>query len=1002
MKIIKHNIRVLAIYLSMFAFWLFVLPQNGQSQNNTITISSTVSDTNGRAIANAIVRVFNQGKVVLTDQSGLFTLKLSSDDVIYISAKGYKTHKIELSDGLPQSTITLNDDVPMLLPEDQINIPFSSIEKSRLTGAVSVVDGDDLLSYPDLSLLNALAGRVAGLYSIQNSSTPGWNSPELTIRGLGGIANNRPLVLVDGFERDANALLPEEIESVEVLKDVTAKILYGSRAADGVILITTKRGRYNSRDANINMEYGVMAPSSDPQWLDAATYATMYNEARVNDGLPPLYSDEAIAAYRNGTSPLLYPNNDYHDQFLNNYMPLKRVAAEFRGGGNGAAYYVNVGYTGTGGLEDVKEPTEYNKFNLRGNLDIDITSVTSVKMDIAGRMEYRRSANTTTQDFFGALSSHRPNEYPIVIDTDSVSILGGSYLHPNNIYGMGNKTGYKKQENRNIQFNLGLNFNLNKYLQGLSAGVSLSYDNENYYRYANSINFASYTLVPTYTENEYNVVKIRQENHGSPDKLDEKDKSYNHRIGSTWNIDYNRVFNDVHKLNANLVMQQYQTQRYNQIQHNKFANYGLRLNYAYKHKYIAELNTSLMGSSHFTGSNQFGLFPALGLGWVISNEGFLSDNSSINYLKLKASGGEMGSDKGLAYFLYEDQYAQSGTVSFGPTNNNKRRVYQLDKYGNPDLTWEKRREFNIGIESLLFNKSLSVEFNYFHILDYDLITTPSSMHPGYIGGSLYSVNHGEVLNKGIEGDVMYYTHLGDVKLIAGFNFVYSKSEVKSNYELPYPPELQHLSAIGQSQDALRGYLFDGYITEADIAAGYTSTLGEVKAGDFKYQDLNNDGVIDPKDKAVIGNDFPRLNMGININLEYKGFGLYALGIFQNGFDVIKSNPYFWNYGQRKYSAHTLASDYPSLTTTNGTNNFTNSDFWLEDAGYFKLKNVELSYSLPDKILPKLYMKRAKVFVRGTNLLTVSQFDDLDAENINAGINDFPLMKAFTGGISVTF
>ncbi|MBS2210293.1 SusC/RagA family TonB-linked outer membrane protein [Carboxylicivirga mesophila] len=1002
MKIIYHNIRVMAMPLLLLVSMLFLIPQYGMSQKNNITISSTVTDANGIPVANAMVRVFNKGKVIHTDKDGLFKLEVNSDAVIYISANGFETQMYELSQSLPEKTITLAALTPFLLPEDQINIPFETIEKNRLTGAVSVVDGDELLSYPDLSMLNSLAGRVAGLYSTQNSSTPGWNSPTLVIRGLGGLGNNRPLILVDGFEREANALLPEEIESVEVLKDVTAKMLYGSKAADGVIVITTKRGKNNSRDANISMEYGIMAPTSDPQWLNAADYATLYNQARANDGLAPLYSDEAIAAYRNGSSPILYPNNDFNGMYLNNHMPMKRVATEFRGGGKSSAYYVNMGYTGTGGLEDIKEPTEYNKFNLRGNLDIDVSSVTSVKMDIAGRMEYRRSANITTQDFFGALSSHRPNEYPVFIPTDSLALLGGSYLHPNNIYGLGNETGYKKQENRNIQFNLGLHFNLNKYIEGLSAGVALSYDNENYYRYANVINFASYQLVPTYTDEEYNLVKLRQENHGSPDKLSEKDKSYNHRVGSTWNIDYSRTFNGSHDLNANLVLQQYQTQRYNQIQYDKFANYGLRINYAYKNKYVAELNTSLMGSSHFTGSNQFGLFPALGLAWIMSNEGFLADNANINYLKLKASGGVMGSDKGLGYFLYEDQYSQNGSVSFGPTNKNNRRVYQLDKYGNPNLTWEKRREFNVGIESILFNNTLSVELNYFNILDYDIITSPWANHPSYIGTNLYSVNNAEVINNGFEGDIIYYKNMGDFKLSAGVNFVYSKSEIKKSFELPYPAELQYLSGIGQAGDRIYGYVHNGFVTDSDIAAGYTSTLGTVKAGDIKYTDLNNDGVIDPKDQQAIGNWFPRLNMGMHINLQYKGFGLYALGVFQNGFDVMKNNRYFWNYGERKYSAEAISSDYVPLTTTNGNNNFTGSDYWLEDAGYFKLKNVELSYLLPDKLLPKLYMKKAKVFVRGTNLLTISQFDNLDAENIDAGINDFPLMKAITGGISVTF
>ena len=990
--------------LLLLTIMLLLNPLTTWGQDNGITISSTISDKEGHPVANAIVRIFNKAKVVNTNSAGQFELNVQADDIIHISAMGFEPLTYELSQGLPEQTIILTAVTPLFLPNDKVQLPFAEMEKNKVVGAVSVVDGDDLLSYPDLSMLNTLAGRVAGLYSTQKSSTPGWNAPTLSIRGLGGIGNNKPLIIVDGFERDANALLPEEIETVEVLKDVTAKMLYGSRAADGVIVITTKRGKLNSRDASISMEYGIMAPTSDPKWLDAATYATLYNRARTNDGLTPIYSQDAINAYRNGTSPVLYPNNDFSNMFLNDYMPMQRIATQFRGGGNNAAYYVNVGYTGTGGLEDIKEPTEYNKFNIRGNLDIDVTSITSVKMDIAGRMEYRRSTNTTSQDFFGALSSHRPNEYPIHIPTDSLNLLGGNFLHNNNIYGLGNQYGYKKQENRNIQFNLGLDFNLNKYVEGLTASVLLSYDNENFYRYANSVNFASYEAVPTYTEGEYTLVKLRQERYASADKLSsgDNDKYYFHRVGTTWRLNYSKNINDAHAITGNLVLQQYQTQRFDQIQYEKFANYGLRLNYAYKNKYIAELNTSVMGSSHFIDDNRFGLFPSLGLGWVVSNEDFLSNSPMVNYLKIKASGGVMGSDKGLSYYLYEDRYAQNGSVNFGPENKTSQRVYQLNKYGNPDLTWEKRREFNAGIEALLFNHSLSVELNYFNVFDYDMIITPSSIHPSYKGGNLYAINNGEVVNNGFEGDIIYFTELGDLKLSAGANFVYSKSEIKKNTELPYPAGLAHMSSIGQALDATFGYISNGYLTDADIAAGYTSTLGAVQAGDIKYLDINNDGVIDPKDRKAIGNSFPRLNMGLHINLEYKGFALYALGVFQNGFDVMKNNRYFWNYGERKYSDIAMQSDYPRLTTSDGTNNFTESDYWLEDAGYFKLKNVELSYSLPDKVLPKLYMKKARVFVRGTNLFTISQFDDLDPENIDAGITDYPLMKAITGGISVTF
>ncbi|TLX75799.1 SusC/RagA family TonB-linked outer membrane protein [Labilibacter sediminis] len=1001
MKIKYHKIKTLALLLFWVGIMMFACTMNSIAQSTTIKISSKIVDEEGNPLKNATIRIFNKQKVVHSNEEGAFEIKAETNNIIYISAQGFNSHKIDLNNEPINETISLVSALPYLTPEDQIQLPFAKLEKKRTIGAVSVVDGEDLLSYPDLSLLNALSGRVAGLYSLQKSSTPGWNAPTLSVRGISGSGINKPLILVDGLERDANSLLPEEIESIEVLKDISAKMLYGSRASDGVIVVTTKRGKNNTRDARVNVEYGIMMPTSDPQWLDAADYATMYNKARVNDGLSPLYSDEAINAYKNGTDPILYPNNDYHSMFLNNQMPIKRASTEFQGGGKSSAYYVNFGYTGTGGFEDIQEPTEYNKFNVRGNLDIQVTDITSVKMDVAGRMEYRRSANMTTQDFFGALSSHRPNEYPIFIPTDSTTLLGSSFMYAKNIYGMGNETSYKKQEDRNIQFNLGLDFNLNKYVDGLSASIYLSYDNESMYRYGLKDDYGTYAVLPADNENGYQLI---QQKIDVPDQTKQTKiaDSYNHRVGTISQINYSKLINDKHDIVASLVLQQHQEQILNQIQYDKFANYGLRINYMYNNKYIAELNTSLMGSSRFAKGNRFGLFPAIGLGWLLSEEDFLKESSLINYLKIKASGGVMGSDKGIGYYLYEDRYAQDKKVTFGEKNAYDHRVYQLHKYGNPDLTWEKSREINIGVEAILFNKSLSAEFNYFNILDYDLISAPSELHPSYIGSNLYNTNNGEIANRGFEGDIIYHNNSGAVKFSAGVNFVYSKSEIIKNTELNYPDDLNHMSKIGDSNDGIYGYVSDGLLTDADIANGYLSTLGEVKAGDIKYVDINKDGIIDNRDRKNIGNDFPSLSMGLHIDVKYKGFALYALGTLNSGFDVMKKNKYYWAHSSRKYSSEVMNSDYPRLSTTNSTNNFSESTYWLEDASFFKLKNVELSYTLPAQILSSLRMKNAKLFVRGTNLLTLSKFDDLDPENIDAGIDDYPLMKAVTGGISVTF
>ncbi len=1003
--------------LCRFVFILLIIgiPKTILAQEVQIVISSRVVDESDNGISGALV---STGKdAVFTDEDGSFSIETNVNSALLISAPGFREFNLYVGEDYAKgSTIVLKRDIAFTQEDEAVHVPFGKVNKQQAIGAISEVKGEELLRYPDLSLLNALAGRVSGLYSLQKSSTPGWNAPSMVVRGLSGTGNNAPLIYVDGIERSANELLPEEIESVQVLKDISAKILYGSRAADGVILVTTKRGLPRRKLISVDTEFGVMLPTSDPEWLDATAYATLYNEARANDGLPAYYSQAEIDAYRTGSDYVMYPNNDFHKQFLNSNMPMSRAVAQFQGGSKKSAYYVNLGYTGTGGYENIAEPTSYNKMNIRSNLDVKLTSVTKLRLDIAGRMEFRRSANMTTMDFFKALSTHRPNEYPIMFSDGSepeLIYLGGSYEHPNNIYGMGNLTKYKKQLDRNIQFNIGFDFDFNKYINGVTASASFSYDNLSMYRHGIVEQPETYKVLSAIDNGDgtvdYEKVKLQLEKlkYGNTQKLAD---DYIQKIGFIGQVNYNRTFAEKHALKANFVWLINSSQYLGNVQRDKQLNYGLRVNYAFSSKYIAELDLSYMGSSHFAPGKQFGLFPALGLGWVVSEERWLENVEAIDFLKLKVTGGEMGYDKGAGYYLYEDRWKTGRTVSFSDRNKTKVRTTNFIKLGNPDLTWEKAREINIGVESILFNRKLSVEANYFNEDRYDIMTTLGTQYPEYFGANLPTENYGEVKNSGFDGDFIFHKYKGTFTFNIGVNFVYSKSEVIKANELMYPSELDYMSTINQSSDVFTGYVADGLLTDADLIT-YRSTLGAVMAGDVKYKDLNNDGVIDNRDRTVIGNDFPTFTSGIHFDLKYKGFELYALGVVYTGFDTMKSNLYFWVNGAGKYSgvvndrwtpATSATASYPRLTTTSGSNNFVNSTYWMEDADFFKLKNVELSYSLSDRLLASTFMNRVRFYIRGTNLLSISKFDKLDPENIDAGINDYPLMKSITGGISINF
>jgi TonB-linked SusC/RagA family outer membrane protein len=894
--------------------------------------------------------------------------------------------------------------------------------KAQEVGATSVIQNGEYGTFPDLTLTNMLQGKVLGLQIQSTVSGLGNNTPDLYIRGQHGMANNTAIVIVDGAERPLVDLIPEEIERIEILKDATAKILFGTRAANGVIMVTTRRGITTGRKYNVTAEAGIVQMTRTPEFLNSYQYANLYNEARANDGLTPYYNSAQLEGYRNsqGVNDLLYPNANHYKEFLNANANYRKVSFDVTGGTERVRYSLVAGYVGSSGFEKVGETPQLNRLTLRGNLDFDVTDFLTVTADVAGRMESRTWGQLDCASMFTALSNQRPNEYPFTMspeDTgltssaDGVPIFGGSLLRPMNVYAETMYGGYTDERYTRSQSNFGMNLDLDMVTKGLKAGAFLTFDNYDYLQLSLS------KVYPTYDIDIYRNLAGDEEI--SYTQLKKLAVSTSQTRNSTtlqqtlgWNAfaAYQRSI-DKHDVEARLAYQYTKSTNQGVTQDVINANYTLRLNYLYNRRYALEADMALMGSNRFAPGNKF--FPSVagGLAWIVSNEDFLKGNDAVNFLKLKTSAGILGFDRSTDHLLYEKAWAQDGNFRFGTTANGVTAYYStMSRLGNPNLKWEKAVEWNIGLEGSFLKNRLKTEVNYFRELHSDIIGSVDASYGGYIGNFTYQDNMGSVLNQGIEGLFVWTDQINkDWNYSVGVNFVWSKNKVLKWNQVLHGEEYRY--TVGTSTDAMTGLVAQGLFGKDVPLSGHaTQTFADYQTGDIAYQDINGDQIIDGRDVEELGNSFPRLTSGIDLSLGYKGWNLYLQGYFEMGVNAWATNAYYWNNEESKYSTLTLdryhptdnpTGSYPRLTTTAGENNFRNSSFWLKDASFFRFKNIELSYTF-DHFTTSSIVKKIKVFARGTNLFVRSSVKDLDPELLDAGVTNYPVTRSFTGGVSFVF
>jgi TonB-linked SusC/RagA family outer membrane protein len=1008
--------KTLYIYIILMLLLPFFSESNIYAQKRSkqySEIKAKVVDKEGNPIQSVRITVDEGIFESSTDKQGKFSLKVTDNSTLVFDVPGFEPQYLGVSVIKQNPVVVMEKSIPYGGVKDEVELPFRKTIAREIVGATSTIDEDAISSSNQMNVLNILSGKAPGLNVSQVPTEPGRSATVLNIRGLSRSAtDNAPLIIIDGIERPLEDLTPEEIESITVLKDATSKILYGPKAVNGVLLVKTKRGIKYKRDRQFNIEFGAQTPVRMPEYLNSADYATMYNQARINDGLSPYYTQTDIDGYRMGTNPVLYPDVDFHKLCLNDHMSYRKAIAQFRGGNESAQYYVNATYAGYGGYEAVGKNNTSNKFNLRVNLDYKVNDWLKAFVDIAGQMEFYTTNYMSADKLFSRLSSHRPNAYPIKFSdpgnpgTEIYGAMENANLSSSreNIYAEMALGGSKENTVRKGQTNIGFDLSLDRYVKGLSAKAYVTFDVYNYLVVGKNENFSSYR--PIFNENSLIGKELLTVEKKVSDKSRIADQMYRN-YGYFGQLSYDRTFQAKHQLKSDLVIFQSRRENLGSSQDDVNSTFALRTNYVYNKKWIAELDMAVMGSSRFTKGNRYGYFPTVGVAWIASEEKFLKDKEWLDFLKIKASTGLLGTDNYFDFFLFESRWNTSQSTHFGPKLEEDVNTSTLVHVGNPDLTWEKSFEINIGAEASFLN-CLTADFNYFNNYRYDILT-PTTSFSSINGGELMYRNYGSVRNQGVELALEYSGNIGKLHYSIGGNTIWSKAVYEK------ADDMEGLSSNrkkeGKPVDTRFGLIAEGLFKSGDeIAAHPVQDFGPVQIGDVKYANINNDHHINENDMLPIGNEYPRFQFGLNINLAYKGFELSLSGSGMAQYDIYLNNSYYWMREDQKYSTFvknyfnpsTGEGKFPRLTTQQNQNNYRSSSLWMRSGNFFKLRDAMLSYSLPQNITNKMTLKQVKLFVRGSNLFTISSIKDLDPEYIDAGVTGYPFFRSFTGGINVVF
>lgn len=900
-----------------------------------------------------------------------------------------------------------------------VQVAFRKVKKKDVMGEVSAIN------------INNLLNKNYTTYSLDNLDAfiPGYNG---NIWGTGGY-----LLLVDGFPRDANNVMPTEIEEISVMKGINAVALYGSRASKGVIYITTKRGQEDGQMINIRSNAGINTPISYPKYLGSAEYMTLYNEARRNDGLPNLYSDETIYHHSAGLNPYRYPNVDYYSSdYIKNSYNRYDATAEVSGGGEKTKYYTNFGFWSAGSLLNFGEAkgNTSNRFNMRGNIDSKLNSIMSLNVDASASFYTQKGVNT---DYWAAAATGRPHRFSPLIpismleEADENSwtyvnttnflvngqyLLGGSQLDQSNAFATIYSGGSSRHMNRQFQFNTGLDFDLKGITEGLTFQTALAIDYQNQYNQSYNNTYAVYQAA----WNNYNgedlisgLTKYGEDRRNGVQNIG--GSIYRQTIGMNARLNYFRTYNENHHVSAILLANAFQITQSAEYHKQSNANLGLHLGYNFANKYYADFSAALPHSAKLPEGKRKAFSPTLSLAWRLSEEEFMK-GGVFNDLRLKAAAGIVNTDLDIEqYYMYQGYYTYQEGAWYSWADGQLVHSFDRIRGDNKNMRYPQRREFSLGFEASMFNNLISYNATYFYNQMNGLLVQASTIYPMYfmsywpVYSDLPYVNYNIDERRGIDFGLNINKKFNDISSLSlGVNGMYYSTQAAKRDELY---EFAYQNRTGKPLDAIWGLQHNGfYGDQSDIDNSPSSSFGEVKPGDIKYIDQNGDGIIDNRDEIYLGKGGwagAPFSLGFNITAKWKNLTLFAVATGRYGANALRNNSYFWVDGEDKYSEMvrnrwtpetSATATYPRLTTTNSDNNFRGSDFWMYSTNRFDLSKIQLSYDFPKSILGNGILRELGTYVNGFNLMTFAK----ERETMQLSVGSAPQTRFFNFGVKALF
>ena len=1002
----KYKILALAIFACV------TLNGWAQSEDN---VTGRVLDEKWKPVAGALVSVEENPLVrVATDKNGRFEITAVKGSRLKVQTGDDAMKVVKIENG---SELT----VVMDYSSEKVNYGFGLQQtNAESTGAVSTVYAENIDKSSAFSIGNSLYGNVLGLTTMQSTGVVWEQMPSMYIRGLKTLnGNNGILLVVDGLERDNNwqalkYITPEEVESVSVLRDAAALALYGYRGVNGVVNIVTKRGKYDTREINFSYDHAFNYMTRKPELADAYTYASALNEALTNDGKQVRYSQNELNAFKNGTSPYLYPNVNWWEEVFRDRGASDIATLSFRGGSTKMRYYTMMNLQNNRGFiknfdtnADYSTQEKYSKANFRTNLDIDLSPKTKMQANIMGILNEFSRPGMGSDNLISKLYQLPSAAFPIRTES---GLWGGNTTWGENWNPVALTEGraYSKGHTRGLYADMSLRQDLSSLTKGLGASVRIGYDNlasywENHtkgYKYGMASVASWENGLPIAGEE---ITGGKDTEMSGDSKLDWQYRAFNFQM----NVDWQRQFG-VHSLYSMLLY----TYKYDNAKgiNNTFyrQNAGWYTHYGFKNRYFADFTLMASASNLLAPDHRWNVSPTVGLAWLISNEKFMQSQNVVDFLKLRASFGMLNTDNipGNGYW--------NETVGGGngyPINNNfgGDGGWHEGRLASVNGTTEKAYKYNAGVDATLF-KGLTLTVDGFYERRSDIWVSSDGQNSAVLGASGSYVNAGIVDSWGTEIGANYYKKMGNVELNLGGTFTYNRSKIIEMLE--EPAAYDYTRSTGNPVGQIFGLQAIGYfVDQADIDNSLPQQFGPVKAGDIKYKDMNGDKVINSDDRVAMGynSTCPEIYYSFSLGLEWKGLGFSAQFQGVGNYTAILSGTYYHplvdnttisNYVYRnRWTPETPNARFPRLTTETVDNNLQTSSLWLADRSFLKLRNCEVYYKLPSSWLNRFWVKNAKVYVRGVDLLCFDSIDQLDPEAMNSS---YPATRSIHVGLSVGF